>query len=68
MGDWTIEEPKIPAERIVHKNIVVFIGPIDAMEEIDRLADKGNWVKGEVLQPKSLKDMGLGNMKDMKND
>ena len=53
MGDWTLEDPDIPAERIKHKNIVVFIGPIDSMEEIGRAIHTGNWSKGEVFQPKS---------------
>jgi len=53
MGDWTLEDPDISAERIKHKNIVVFIGPIDSMEELDRAADPGNWLKGDVFQPKS---------------
>jgi G3E family GTPase len=51
MGDWTLEEPGIPLERIKHKNIIVFIGPIDAMEDISRAAATGNWTKGEVFQP-----------------
>jgi G3E family GTPase len=53
MGDWTLEDPDIPAERIKHKNIVVFIGPIDSMEEIGRTVDTGNWSKGKVFQPNS---------------
>jgi G3E family GTPase len=53
MGDWTLEDPGIPAERIKHKNIVVFIGPIDSMEEIGRATHTVNWSKGEVFQPKS---------------
>ena len=53
MGDWTLEDPGIPAERIKHKNIVVFIGPIDSMEEIGRAVDTRNWSKGDVFQPKS---------------
>ncbi len=55
MGDWTIEDPKIPAARIKHKNIVVFIGPIDSMEEIGRAVDTGNWSKGAVFQPSPVK-------------
>ena len=51
MGDWTIEEPKIPAERVKYKNIVVFIGPIDSMEGISRAATEDSWSKGEILQP-----------------
>ena len=53
MGDWTLEDPAIPAERIKHKNIVVFIGPIDSMKEIDKAINTGNWSKGEVFKPKS---------------
>jgi len=53
MGDWTIENPGIPAERIKHKNLVVFIGPIDSMAEISRAAETGNWAKGEIFQPGS---------------
>ena len=53
MGDWTIEDPGIPAERIKHKNIVIFIGPIDSMEGISRAAETGNWKKGEIFQPGS---------------
>jgi len=52
MGDWTIEDPGIPAERIKHRNVVVFIGPIDSMEGISRAAGTGSWSKGEVFQPK----------------
>jgi G3E family GTPase len=53
MGDWTIEDAKVPAERIKHKNVVVFICPIDVVEEISKAAETGNWSKGEVFQPKS---------------
>jgi G3E family GTPase len=53
MGDWSIEDPGIPAENIKHKNMVVFIGPIDTMDGIDKAAETGNWLKGEVFQPKS---------------
>jgi G3E family GTPase len=53
MGDWTIEDPGIPADRIKHKNVIVFIGPIDSMEEISRAAETGNWSKGAVFKPKS---------------
>lgn len=53
MGDWTLEDPGIPLERIKHKNIVVFIGPIDSMDGIDRVLQTGNWLKGELIQPGS---------------
>jgi hypothetical protein len=49
----SLEDPGIPGERIKQKNIVVFIGPIDSMEEIGRTVETGNWSKGEVFQPKS---------------
>jgi G3E family GTPase len=51
MGDWTLDDPGIPLERIKHKNIIVFIGPIDTIEDIDRALQTGNWLKGEVCQP-----------------
>ncbi len=53
MGDWTIEDPGIPAERIKYKNLVVFIGPIDSMDGISKAAATGNWTKGAVFQPKA---------------
>lgn len=53
MGDWTIEPPKIPLDRIKHKNTIVFIGPIDSMDDISRATDTGNWFKGEIFQPQS---------------
>ena len=53
MGDWSIEDSGIPPERITHKNIVVFIGPIESMEGIHKAAGTGNWSKGDVLQPNS---------------
>ena len=51
MGDWTIEKTDIPDEDIHHKNIVVFIGPPDAMEGIERAMQKGNWTNMGVFQP-----------------
>ena len=51
MGDWTVEEAKTPAARIKHKNIVVFIGPIETMDNIGRAAGKENWTRGEIVQP-----------------
>ena len=71
MGDWTIEDPGIPAERIKHKNTVVFIGPIDSMEGIGKAAEKGNWTKGEISSHKTLtlflKSRPLIVMKDSNN-
>ena len=51
MGDWTVEEARIPAARIKHKNIVVFIGPIETIDNIGRAAGEENWTRGEVVQP-----------------
>jgi G3E family GTPase len=51
MGDWTIEKTDIPDEDIHHKNIVVFIGPPDAMDGIEKAAQTGNWTNMGVFQP-----------------
>ena len=51
MGDWTIEKTDIPDEDIHHKNIVVFIGPPDAMDGIEKVAQMGNWTNMGVFQP-----------------
>lgn len=51
MGDWTIEKTEIPDEDIKHKNIVVFIGPPDAMPGIEEAAQSGNWENLGVFQP-----------------
>jgi len=53
MGDWTLQDVEVAKERIKHANVVVFIGSLDAMDEISRAADSGSWAKGEVYQPKS---------------
>lgn len=53
MGDWTIEKTDIPDEDIHHKNIVVFIGPPDAMDGIEKAAQMGNWTNMGVFQPYS---------------
>jgi G3E family GTPase len=53
MGDWTIEESEIPAERIQHKNIVVFIGPPESMDGIEETAKMGNWESMGTFQPYS---------------
>ena len=51
MGDWTIEKTDIPDEDIKHKNIVVFIGPPETMDDIDAAAKKGDWTNLGVFQP-----------------
>ncbi len=51
MGDWTIEKTKIPKDRILHKNVVVFIGPPESMDGIEKVAKKGNWSNLGSFQP-----------------
>ena len=51
MGDWTIEETDIPQERIEHKNVVVFIGPPESMEGIEKATRSGDWTTLGVFQP-----------------
>ena len=53
MGDWTIEKTDIPGEDIHHKNVVVFIGPPDAMDGIEKASQTGNWTNMGVFQPYS---------------
>ena len=51
MGDWTIEKTKIPKDRIQHKNVVVFIGPPESMEGIEKVAQTGSWCNLGTFQP-----------------
>ncbi len=51
MGDWRIEKSEIPEDRIQHKNVVVFIGPPESMEGIDRASKTGNWLNMGTYQP-----------------
>ncbi len=53
MEDWTIEESEIPKERIHHKNVVVFIGPPESMEGIDKASKTGDWASMGTFQPMS---------------
>jgi len=53
MGDWTIEKSEIPKDRIEHKNILVFIGPPESMEGIEKASKTGNWSSLGVFQPYS---------------
>ena len=52
-GDWTIEDPHIPEERVEHKNVIVFIGPPESMEGIETATQTGNWTNLGVFQPYS---------------
>lgn len=51
MGDWTIEKTEIPKDRIEHKNIIVFIGPPESMEGIEKASNTGSWSSLGVFQP-----------------
>ena len=53
MGDWTIEESEIPEDRIHHKNVVVFIGPPESMEGIQKASQTGDWSIMGTFQPMS---------------
>lgn len=53
MGDWTIEESEIPENQIHHKNIVVFIGPPESMEGIEKASETGDWSNMGTFQPMS---------------
>ncbi len=52
-GDWTIEDPHIPAERVKHKNVIVFIGPPESMGGIDTATQSGSWINMGEYQPYS---------------
>ena len=52
-GDWTIEDPHIPAERVKHKNIIVFIGPPESMDGIETATQSGSWVNMGEYRPYS---------------
>ena len=53
MGDWTIEESEIPEDRIEHMNVVVFIGPPESMEGIEKASKTGAWKSMGAFQPMS---------------
>lgn len=53
MGDWTLEKSRIPAERIQHKNVMVFIGPPESMDGIKAATGTGHWAHLGVYQPYS---------------
>ncbi len=53
MGDWTLDEVRIPLSRIQFKNVVVFIGSPDSMGEVEAATKGGAWAGMGVLQPYS---------------
>jgi len=53
MGTWTVEKIAVPRNRIKHRNIVVFIGPPESMEGIEKASRTGNWSGKGAFQPYS---------------
>lgn len=53
LGDWTIDDPHIPLERVQHRNVIVFIGPPDTMDGIHAATQSGSWINLGVYQPYS---------------
>jgi len=53
MGDWTIKESRIARDRIEHMNVVVFIGPPESMEGIEKASKTGHWSSMGAFQPMS---------------
>ena len=53
MGTWTVAETAVPKNRIKHRNIVVFIGPPESMEGIEKASRTGNWSSKGAFQPYS---------------
>ena len=51
MGDWTLEPSDIPRERIEHINVIVIIGPPDAIASIQELTANETWVNLGTYQP-----------------
>ncbi len=51
MGDWSLEVSVKDAAAINHLNVVVLIGELDAMDEINKVVAAGNWSVGTVFQP-----------------
>ena len=53
MGDWSIVEAGIPEERVQHKNVVVFIGSPEIIDDVGRATKGGNWTGMGVFEPLS---------------
>ncbi|RJQ85641.1 MAG: GTP-binding protein [Desulfobacteraceae bacterium] len=51
LGDWSIEDPRIPGERVQHKNVIVFIGPPASMDGIEAATQSGSWIHLGAHQP-----------------
>jgi G3E family GTPase len=51
MGDWTIGKTDVPKKRIKSKNTIVFIGPPEALDGIQRASRTGDWARSDIFQP-----------------
>jgi G3E family GTPase len=51
MGDWTIEAVDLTEDHIRFKNVVVLIGPPEAVDEIAAATETGRWSNRRVFQP-----------------
>ena len=51
MNDWSIEKVDLAPEHIKKKNIIVFIGPPESMEGIEKASKTGDWTGRGLFQP-----------------
>jgi G3E family GTPase len=51
LGNWTIEKSRISKEKVQHKNVIVFIGPPDIIDEVESLDKSGTWISLGKYQP-----------------
>jgi G3E family GTPase len=51
MGDWSLQKTDIPSDHIHHKNILVFIGPPEAIALLEGVDATGSWSKLSTYQP-----------------
>ena len=51
MNDWSIEKVDVAPEHIKKKNIIVFIGPPESMEGIEKASKTGDWTGRGMFQP-----------------
>ena len=53
MGDWVLEASEIPSDRIQHMNIIVFIGPPEAIGALEGALAPGSWSQVSTYQPQA---------------
>jgi len=51
MGNWTVEQSDKNIEDINHRNMIVFIGSFEAIDNLGSAIDSKNWSAREILQP-----------------